>query len=81
MSVRAGEQGAVVLEGRCGVAEAEDLLRMLLESPAQIVDWRACEEAHTAIIQVLLQLRPRLRGPCRNQFLEQWIGPILSASQ
>ena len=56
----------VVLEGHCGSGEAEELLQLLLAAPSANVDWRACDGAHTAVVQVLLAARRPLIGPPRN---------------
>ena len=50
------------LEGRCDVDDAEPLLRHLqmLHEPA--VDLHRCERLHTAVVQVLLAARAKVRG-------------------
>jgi len=77
MTVRLAEDGAILLEGPCPSEEAEVLLRFLLEAPGSTVDWSSCDHAHTAVVQVLLAVRPILRGPPRAPFLAKWIAPIL----
>jgi hypothetical protein len=76
MSVRlAGE--VVVLEGDCPVDEAESLLELLLANPGASVDWSACGQLHTAVVQVLLAVRPPMEGEPGNPFLRRWIAPII----
>jgi hypothetical protein len=41
------------------------------------VDWRACDQAHTAVLQVLLVARPTMRGPARAMVLRNWIESIV----
>jgi hypothetical protein len=77
MTVRTAGDGTIVLEGRCPVDDAEDLLRLLLLDPSSAVDWRTCDDAHTAVIQVLLAARPKVLGPPRAMLLSKWIEPII----
>ena len=72
------QAGTIVLEGHCASGEAEKLLQLLLEAPAADVDWRACEGAHTAVVQVLLAARRTLLGPPRNPALQS-IEPALGS--
>src|SRR5206468_181483 len=75
VSVRLAADNVVHLEGRCPVDDADTLLQLLAADPARVVDWRACETLHTALVQILLAVRPVLHGPCRDPFLQQWIAP------
>ena len=77
MTVRRAEDGTIVLEGRCPIEEAETLVRLLSLDPAAAVDWRACDHAHTAVVQILLAMRPATLGPPRTMFLRDWIEPAL----
>jgi hypothetical protein len=58
-----------VLEGHCSVEEAEPLLEWLRAAPAPAVDLSACAHAHTAVLQVLLALRPALAAAPADEFL------------
>ncbi|WP_284943686.1 hypothetical protein [Acidisoma cladoniae] len=80
MTVRLADDGAIILAGLCPSEDAEVLLRFLLETPAAPVDWTACEQAHTAVIQVLMAARPILRGPAGAPFLAKWIEPSLTGA-
>jgi hypothetical protein len=71
------EQGRIRLAGACTMEDAEPLLRLALEERHSTIDWTACESAHTAVIQVLVALRPELRGPPANAFLQNWIAPSI----
>ncbi len=71
--------GIVLLEGDCSLEDAEPLLRLLAEAPTPPVDWRNCETAHAAVIQVLLAARPVLNGPPRGLFLSGLVEPALNA--
>ncbi len=72
-----GHDGVVALEGVCPADDAETLRQLLSEDPGAAVDWRACEHAHTAVVQVLLVARPAIKGPAGAPLLERWIAPIL----
>ena len=78
MSVGRGDNGVIVLEGRCAVEEAEPLLQMLQATPAAPCDWTRCSHLHTAVVQVILAARPALIGPCRAPYVEQWIAPRIA---
>ncbi len=79
MSIRRGPEGVILLEGACPVEEAETLLALLLSAPGAIVDWSACTKLHTAVFQVLVALRPRLRGDCQDPFVRTWLAPRQTA--
>jgi hypothetical protein len=80
MTVRVTTQGEIVLEGTCSSEDAEILLQHIIATPAAPVDWRACELAHTAVIQVLMAANPKLRGPPAGSSLRDWLSPILELS-
>ncbi|ACA16511.1 hypothetical protein M446_2048 [Methylobacterium sp. 4-46] len=63
------------LEGPCPVEEAETLAALLLARPGARVDWTACTRLHTAVLQVLLRLRPPLRGPCGDPLVARFLDP------
>jgi hypothetical protein len=68
----------IALAGICPSEDAELLLQLLAASPAAPVDWRGCESAHTAVIQVLLAAKPALLGPPGGAFLMEWVAPRLT---
>lgn len=69
--------GTVTLAGICPAEDAEVLLQHLLEKPGVAVDWRGCEAAHTAVIQVLLAAKPQVLGPPATDQLATWVQPLL----
>lgn len=77
MTVRVTAKGVIALEGNCPSEDAETLLQHLLATPATSVDWRACEAAHTAVVQVLMAAQPQLLGPPANPRLADWVEPFL----
>ena len=76
MSVRR-DGDLIRLEGACPVEEAETLAALLLAHPGTGIDWSACTGMHTAVVQVLLRLRPPLHGPCTAPFAARWLAPLL----
>jgi hypothetical protein len=72
------EDGILHIEGICPVEEAETLLERLLDEPGLPVDWSGCRHLHTAVLQVLMAVRPPLRGTPDDAFLRRWIEPVLA---
>ncbi len=78
MSVRiAGD--IVFVEGPSDVADAEPLLSAVLENPAREVDLGNASRLHSAVIQLLLSLRPRIVRPPADPFYVTHIAPLLDA--
>ncbi|KLK90497.1 hypothetical protein AA309_25470 [Microvirga vignae] len=77
MSVRL-DGTIIVLEGICRVDDAEPLLRWLQADPGRIIDLSDAEHLHAAVLQVLMALKPGLRGAAKDAFLRDWITPALS---
>lgn len=77
MTVRMLPSGSVELLGACTNSDAEPLLRLLLAAPGSAVDWRSCQEAHTAVVQVLMAAGPKLLGPPAADGLERWVEPVI----
>ena len=80
MTIKVSMDGTIELTGICSSDEGEILLQNLLETPNMIVDWRGCEAAHTAVIQVLMAARPKLLGPPAAVGLDKWVQPVLAAT-
>ena len=72
MTVKSKE-GRIVLEGRCRVEDAESLLGALQRFPDSVVDVAAAESLHTAVVQILLAVKPRLEGTAKHPFLAQFV--------
>ncbi|MBJ6127022.1 hypothetical protein [Microvirga splendida] len=77
MSVRL-EGDIVLLEGPCRVEDAEPLLRLLQADRGRTVDLTGAEHLHAAVVQVLMALRPAIRGTAGDAFLRDWIAPALA---
>ncbi len=71
--MRKVDDRTVALEGACGAEDAEPLLQAILASPGVIVDWRACEWAHTAVVQVLIAAGVEIAGPAASDFLRDHV--------
>jgi hypothetical protein len=78
MTVRVTADGSIALEGVCLSEDADALLQQLLATPSATVDWRACEGAHTAVVQVLIAAGRKLMGPPANAQLREWVQPLLA---
>ena len=80
MTVRLSTDGTIALDGICTIEDAETLQQHLLAAPRAAVDWRSCEQAHTAVIQVLMASRRVFRGPPANDFLRTHLAPLLQSA-
>ena len=77
MTVEVDRDGTLLLIGDCPSEDAEPLLQQLIGAPAAAVDWRGCQSAHCAVIQVLIVARRRVVGPPGSAALERWVAPLL----
>lgn len=71
------KKNAVLCEQSCTVEEALPLLEFLQAHPAARVDLRACTHMHTAVLQVLMALGPKLAALPTEIFLQRWLTPLL----
>lgn len=74
------EDGLIRLQGACPIEDAEVLLRGLLEHPGAAVDWSGCDQAHGAVIQVLMAARPVLVGSPTDPFLRRHLTGLTSVA-
>ena len=72
---------AIILEGRCGVEDVDDLLRLLESGPARVVDLSAAGAVHTALWQALMMHRPVLRGVPADGFFAALVLPLLAVEK
>jgi len=70
--------GIIHLEGTCPAGDAEELLQLLLSDTDSYVDYRTCDAAHSAVVQVLLAAGRRIVGPPRGAGLAAIVAPALS---
>jgi hypothetical protein len=71
------DQKTIAVIGICALEDAEALLQLTLDNPAADVDWTRCERAHTAVIQILMEMRCPLRGPPAGTYLKAHIEPAI----
>lgn len=62
------------LEGHVSVEDAETLQGWLAAQPRPAVHLGRCEGVHTAVLQVLLALRPRVVAPPPDRWLAAALG-------
>jgi len=77
MSVRL-DGNVILLEGQCRVEDAEPLLGWLQADRSRTVDVSNAEHLHAAVLQILMALRPAVRGTAEDSFLRDWIVPALT---
>ena len=75
MSVVA-KDGRILLNGECGVEEAELLLSAVLDAPQAVVVVKA-QKVHTALWQILLAVRPRIEDTAGTGFEALHIVPLI----
>jgi len=80
MTVRVGAGGCIELVGECPSGDAEPLLQLLLAEPRATVDWRECQGAHAAVVQVLMAAKAKLRGPPADACLRDWVAAAITSS-
>ncbi|MGH8227556.1 MAG: hypothetical protein ACREU3_06600 [Steroidobacteraceae bacterium] len=80
MTVRIATSGCIELVGVCPSEDAEPLLQLLLADRGATVDWRNCQGTHTAVVQVLMAVQPKLFGPPADAGLRDWVAPALTRS-
>lgn len=68
------------LTGSCTVEEAEGLVEWLAANPRGRVNLRDCEHLHTAVLQVLLALRPPVSAPPADAFIARCLPTELTES-
>lgn len=71
------DKGTAVVEGVCGPEEALELLEWLRGRKTPRVNLKACDHLHTAVLQILLAVRPKLTAPPDDPFLAAWVAPLL----
>lgn len=74
----AARDGNVVkLAGACGVEDAEALAALCRAAPGLPVDLAGATTLHTAVVQVLLEHAPPLRGVPADAFTAAMVVPAL----
>jgi hypothetical protein len=63
----------------CTVEDALPLLEFLKGGEACEADLSACTFLHTALLQLLLTVRPRMGAPPADPSLARWVAPLLTS--
>ncbi|MDO9336512.1 MAG: hypothetical protein Q7T61_08925 [Caulobacter sp.] len=79
MSIRV-EGTRIILDGDCGVEDAEPLAAALEAMPSATVDISPCRQLHSAVVQALLVFRPYIEGVPSDPFLNAFVLPSLAKS-
>ena len=65
-------------DGACTVEDALPLLEFFQVHRAAKVDLGPCTQMHTAVLQVLLAVRPKIAVLPREAFLARWLVPLFA---
>jgi len=76
MPVKLGQQVAI-LSGLCTAEEAEPLWEWLRAAPRRKVNLKGLRHPHTAVLQVLMALRPEVSVPPQDEAVASWLLPAL----
>ena len=68
-------------EGVCTVEEALPLLEFLQSHRTARIGLDSCTHLHTAILQVLLAVRPPIAALPQETFLARWLSPMLETPE
>lgn len=78
MPVVTGQQDQEVsLDGVCTVEEAETLFSWTQEHPDAAINLAGCDHVHTAVLQVLMAVRPKISAGPTNPAVRDWLMPII----
>lgn len=66
----------ILLQGSCGVEEAESLLAALLDDPTRVVAIEA-GRLHTALWQVLMAIKPQVEAHGQDAFVSGYLLPLV----
>jgi len=66
-----------VLTDVCTVEEAEELLEWLHAHPGGKVNLKELAHPHTAVLQVLMALRPKISALPRDEAVRAWLAPAI----
>jgi hypothetical protein len=65
-------------DGACTVEDALPLLEFLQGHRTAKVDLGPCTQLHTAVLQVLLAVRPKITALPQEVFLARWLSPVFA---
>lgn len=67
-----------IFSGICSIEEAESFLEWLLVTEESEIDLSQCEHIHTAILQAILAVKPKIKGNFQNPSLASWLNVTLA---
>ncbi len=76
-----GDGNVIRLAGACGVEDAEPLAALCRAAPGMPVDLDAAGPLHTAVVQVLLEFAPPIRGVPADPFAAAFVIPALERAK
>lgn len=76
MSVRL-DGNVIYLEGLCRIEEVEALFDLLQQGQGRKVDISRCLSLHTALVQILLAIRPVISGDSTDSFICNRLVPAI----
>ena len=74
-------RNAAIAQDTCTVEDALPLLEFLQSHRSARIDLGACTHLHTAVLQVLLAVRPPLSALPREAFLARWLSQALGPAE
>jgi hypothetical protein len=63
------------ISGNASVADAEPILAALHQDPSRRIDLREAGHLHSAVVQILLAVRPRITGGPSYPFFSAYVLP------
>lgn len=66
-----------IMEGECTVEDAEVLLEWVLLNPKGKINLKQCEHMHTAVLQVLMAVKPSVSVWPNNDSPAFWLSTVL----
>jgi hypothetical protein len=75
------EGDIVLLEGSCGVDEAEPLFAALAAGRARVAELSACRDLHAAVAQALISFDVAILGVSTDPFLRDFVAPALERTR
>jgi hypothetical protein len=64
------------LEGECDMDDVEPLLEWFREHPKGKVNLKECQFLHTAVLQILMAVRPAVTVMPADEALSRWMPPL-----
>ena len=72
------ERNKIYLEESCTVEDALPLVEFIQGQKNPKVDLSQCSYMHTAVLQALVGMRPKIAGVPNDPSLARWVMPLLA---